>query len=993
MDQSSSERVAPFFVELKTLKDVSYVNQIVINARASRKKESDSNWFTIKDPLSDTDTTDDRSQNFYMAFPRVKMCEVSDFIKRYTDKNGNCQPIEMTEVTPGALMLVAEFMQLHMTNKLREIEKPIASALTCLSESDLQWVFSWMPLRQGVQAHYDNWMLFRMLDAAEAFQYDDLTTIVAVVLAECIRGKNIIDLRRFFHERNANGGFTKEEESILLSQCREAWPESRHLFVTAGTGPGATEAKKAGKGMRKIEYIAGESDRKRSWISQSWVLHAALSLLGNQKPFCAAIDLISIDFFNMRHVQRAVRFTQAALHTKKQNEPLDKVILLWKNARMQLKRISPDILLGQLHLVEVDCSIAAETALKDAKEIEKLDDEVSSVMRRLLDAGFAPDEVDFDKLGIETLVDGIARAFNAIGAAWERLGYIIQALKRKRQSLAVFSHVHRGNVHVNVAALLSNVGLLLEMRGERAEAIDFKRRGLEMLRKLTVGRDDERVATAMNNLGVSVQDNGDRQTGIDLQRLALEMRQRLFGQDRDHEKIASSLNNLGAALETSNDRARGIELLRRGLAMNERLHPSGHKNLAMNLANLGSGLMHLGTESALREARALLDRAVTMFTQLRAAHEADGEDIAIAQNNLALVKDRLGDAQGALRDKQKALDIRKAMHEDRDVASVATSMSCVGESLMRLQGQPAESARGQQVLRDAVAMFERLRNYSLEALLAASALFALDATEVTVTNATRLLPMLTQAIELAPSFHRSQLCMSFAGVLEETLPTTANLLRLQRDAAEFAGAAETAKIRSLLARPGDAAAAAVGEAPVDDTPAVPDETAAMWEYVQSAKATRLAAKEVRHVDPTADPATCLGGDDADSVDTAISVAQEGGAKSTSTKTGGLASSGGESQSPPSTQRAPKDKPKDEEDLPSEADVRHAIQNEQQQLAQRMVGEAMAVCIGAAKAVPVMQRAKPADTLAAVRQAISGNTPLTIDLVSMQFVLPSKLPRC
>jgi tetratricopeptide (TPR) repeat protein len=737
---------------------------------------------------------------------------------------------------------------------------------------------------------------------------------------------------------------------------------------------------------RMVEYIAGIPERRKTWTSQSWVLHAALTLLGNERHINASIDVISIDFFTMRHVQRAVRFTQSALHAKKQNEAQDKVILLWKNARMQLKRIWPDMMLGQLHLVEVDCSLAAETALVDVKPVEKLDGEVSSVLTRLGGMGFAPEEIDFENMGIESLVDGIARAFNAIGAAWERLGYIDQALKRKQQSLAVFRHVHRGRVHVNVAALLSNVGLILEMRGDRAAAIDFKRRGLDMLCKLTEGRDDERVATAMNNLGVSVQDNGDRQTGIDLQRAALEMRQRLFGQDRDHEKIASSLNNLGAALETSNDRARGIELLRRGLAMNERVHPSGHKNLAMNLANLGSGLMHLGTESALREARTLLDRAVTMFTELRAAHEADGEDIAIAQNNLALVKDRLGDAEGALKDKQKALDIRKAMHGDRDVASVATSMSCVGESLMRLN-QPAEAARGKQILRDAVAMFERLRNYSLEALLAASALFFLDTKETNIINATRLLPMLTQAIELAPSFHRSQLCMSFAHVLEEALPTTSNLLRLQHDAAEFAGAAESAKIRSILAQTPNSTAVETtgsntpGVSNTTDTPAAPDTTAALWEYLQNIKITRLAARSARHFDPSENIPTQAPQlyDDGASVATADSVAQEAAASDASTKTGSIASSSEESVSQTSTQCMTKDK----KGVPEEADVKHA-QSEQQQLAHRMVGEAMAVCIAAAKTVPVMQRAKPADTLAAVRQAISATTPLSIDLVSRCF---------
>jgi len=112
-----------------------------------------------------------------------------------------------------------------------------------LTQTDQAWVTKWI----NFDAVYDNWLLFRMVDAAEVLMYEDFSTIVAAVLGECLKDKKISDLRRFFHETDPHGGFKPEEEKQLYKACRESWPESKHLFDVAPDDDAAPAADAAAK--------------------------------------------------------------------------------------------------------------------------------------------------------------------------------------------------------------------------------------------------------------------------------------------------------------------------------------------------------------------------------------------------------------------------------------------------------------------------------------------------------------------------------------------------------------------------------------------------------------------------------------------------------------------------------------------------------------------------------------------------------------------------
>jgi tetratricopeptide (TPR) repeat protein len=530
----------------------------------------------------------------------------------------------------------------------------------------------------------------------------------------------------------------------------------------------------------KKEYFEGVPERQCVWTHHNWVLHAALSMIGNEKPRNASIDVISIDFFNMRHTQRSLRFIQAALHKEKNDGKEDEIILLWKNARAQCKRLSPKNILSRLILLQANSGLASSIHSENPETFRRLSKETENILKILEKTPFSPEKirvVQIESDQLFKLIDGIARGFNRLGSTHEKLCIYNDALNFKRKSLAIFENVHRGNIHVNIAALSSNVGLIFETVGKRSTAIVYKVRGLDMLEILTDGRDDERVATSMNNLGVSVQDTGQRHLGTRLQKLALEMRIRLFSPNlsRDHEKVATSLNNLGAALDTSNNRSLAFPLLRLGLAMNERLYPSGHKNLAMNLSNLGAALMHLGNDASLKEGLIHLQRGVEMFKALKEKHEADGEDVAISLNNLGIVKEIMKDDAGAKLAMKEAYEIRQNLWQTRDIATLASSMVYFGRFQIR-SAIPEEKSNGEKLLRDGIDMFERIGIYSMDIFIGYIALFPIDNYEVNVERATRLLPHVKKLIKTIPSFYVQQICDSFANVLKHSSKSEADEL-------------------------------------------------------------------------------------------------------------------------------------------------------------------------------------------------------------------------
>jgi tetratricopeptide (TPR) repeat protein len=774
------------------------------------------------------------------------------------------------------------------------------------------------------------------------------------------------------------------------STVRTTLPESGGGSSTAqGNGTRGSEV------PRVKNYVEGVEGRERTWTHPNWVLHTALAFAGNSRPLNASVDLVSIDFFHMRHIQRGIRFLQAYTHAKKSEKSLDECLLLVKNARFQLTKVSPENILRQLFLVETCLYLASDIMLTDLKTAEKLAGDASKSIEMLREAGFSPFDVDFKKIDIDfvtTSIDSIARAQNSIGAAWEKINRIDLALMHKIYSLNLFIHRHRHSKepHVNVAALHANVGILFEMRGDLRTAINHKKKGLDMLLQITPGKDDERIATCLNNLGVSIQDSGDRIKGIRLQREALEMRYNLYGRNRDHEKIASSLNNLGAALEASSFRVEGIKLLRQGLAMNERLHPSGHKNLAMNLANLGAGLMHMGSLSFLTEARDLLERSVTMFIQLKTEHEADGEDIAIALNNLAGVKERLGDHDSSLHDNQRALIIRKQLYGERNVATLATSISCVGQSLIKRQN-PEHIAQGKVMISEALTMFENCRCYSIDCILAVCAYLPNMMTRDDQKYlAVRMIPMMKQVLEFAPSHNKSYIALCFASVLDSCCPITSNLLRIQRDAADIQGTNERAAIRTFLQKDEEP----VVEEPetiVEDRQLAETETLTpdAWRIVENQRISHFSAEHSlpRFVAPVfSKPETTNVNDDNDSLEAASTISPIEEKKDECSTNPASVDESSQSTSNASTV-GPSRAAENIQTEPDNPTPKIANKDIGFRMAKNMVDDAINELRKRANGLPVQRAYDPGVTLARIRGALDGKTiaSINITLVSTELV--------
>jgi tetratricopeptide (TPR) repeat protein len=790
-----SATVHPPHAYLPALDGADYVRCIVVKISGMSKERWEetqtSPGLSLKDP-SDSESPTQRSTCYYLV-PR-NLNHPSIYLRRLINQNKEPTnlPVDLDRaINPEAFARYVEF-----TNKFKDwsfdkifpkpLLRPLLEELSVLIEAR-DWINSIIDFN----AMDNNWLLLRMVEAAEKLSDKQFSIIVEAMLGECLRRiittGNLLVLRKFFHERHPTGGFTSEEENRLLLSARIAHPLYSRLF---NTGPSTGSARSADLPNAREDVVMGVQDRQQNSATLNWILHEALNYATKDKVIEAFVDLASIDIYNVRHLQRAQSCIKRANLDKISAKPKDTILKNLKKARLELLKISPELVLCQVSLAEVYFTLAAEISLDDLRDFKKFYDEARKAWRKLTAFG------EIEKI----YTDLMARALNNIGETCERLGDISSALLCKQNSLSIFQYLYKNepNGHVNVAAVLFNVGSLLGRQGDLRSAIDFQRRGLNMLRSLSNGQDHERLATALSNLGVYVLDSGGIHEGIALLTASLEMRERLFGKnDSDHYTIGSSLNILGIYLVNFGDRVRGVQLLRRGLAMNERLHPSGHKNLADNLVNLASGLTHQNNSPALRQAQPLLERAVVMYGHLKTQHDVDDDNIAITLYKLADVKERLGDTDGAMTDFKRALEIREAFYQGSDVAPIASSMFRVGNLLVKQDG--AHRNEGLIMMRDALIMFEKIRHYGLDFILAFSEFLPYwgqvqgqlpqtdwDRIECRLPSIVKMLPMLKREQEFVPPWMSIRLSRQFLRFLEKDLPRAARFfrLRIQDDASK-----------------------------------------------------------------------------------------------------------------------------------------------------------------------------------------------------------------
>lgn len=560
-----------------------------------------------------------------------------------------------------------------------------------------------------------------------------------------------------------NGDFDELQRNAGAEPLGRAGPET--AAVIRPNRPQKNAGNPVSAPNYSVQVFVGNGSAS-NFTKPTWPLHHALIFLTGIKPEMAMkmkmiADLfngISINMFNTRHYCRAAHFVQSAYYHKQQKTPdLPHILLLLKNAREQLKKLSTEYYPGQRLLIEVNLLLGVELASSDPINTKRYITEADYIRNQLKQNGL-------EKI---VLVDALARAYNEMGIRLDKLGEADLALKCKQQSLEAFQAVHQGKLHRNVAALLTNVGILLENFGKHQEAIKFQRESLEMFKHL-VPEPNERTAGAMNNLGLTLWQMGQLDEGLQYLRMALEMRRAVYD-NKNHEKLAASLSNLGWSLANSGRPQEGIFLLRKGLTMQCQLSMLDSVYLARSCKDLGSALIHLGPD-LFNEARDLLREAVFMYRRLKQANEIGSIDFARALNSLGILEEKFENCEEGLRLKQESRYILNQQLGDKDIPSIALSLASVGEALAHIHHQRAE---GVKMLRDALAMYERMGIPSIDSLLCVSALLPyLDADEAK-RLATAKVTLFKHVLKYLSPYYHTQVSSAFEAVLPD-LPLLLN---------------------------------------------------------------------------------------------------------------------------------------------------------------------------------------------------------------------------
>lgn len=260
------------------------------------------------------------------------------------------------------------------------------------------------------------------------------------------------------------------------------------------------------------------------------------------------------------------------------------------------------------------------------------------------------------------------------------------------------------------------------------------------LKRAEQTKDRDGQLTALNNMGLTWLARGDPRTATAHFKRMLALAQN--GQDDPWR--ARALNNLGAAALEMNDAKAAVQYLESALEANQALAPqSVQRRVAQVEGNLGIAWRRLGD---LIKAREYAERSLQANQQL-----AQGRDSAAVARNLESLGHLAGDTATALRQHQRALEMRQRLFGDAANPEVASSHMNLGVYATRGNDDPGAAGH----FGRAVAVYEQLFAGRNHALLAnaltrqGAALCRSDAIEPGLAQVERALAM-RQALAPAP---------------------------------------------------------------------------------------------------------------------------------------------------------------------------------------------------------------------------------------------------
>ncbi len=344
----------------------------------------------------------------------------------------------------------------------------------------------------------------------------------------------------------------------------------------------------------------------------------------------------------------------------------------------------------------------------------------SVTAREILDRGAAKIERD---LKDQPLVQ--ARLMSTMGRVYDSLGLYEQALPLQESALAARRKL-LGEVHLDVASSLIDVGSVLWHRGEYERARPLLEQGLALRERLlgpdaslvadslhnlgnllwSRGEYDEArrrltralaireknapdspdVASTLNSLGAIAFKSGDLGEAGRMWERTLAIREKTLGPD--HPWVAQTLNNLAVVHTSTHDPAGARSRLERAVGIQEKVLGPKHPDLASGLMNLGDAVSATGDDGA---AKPYYARAVAILEEANPGNP----ELARFLDRLARVTLKQGDTEAARRLYERSLALREK--------ALGPKHHEVGESLAGL----AECARRQGRAKEAEAFFEQ----------------------------------------------------------------------------------------------------------------------------------------------------------------------------------------------------------------------------------------------------------------------------------------------